>query len=72
MLKNLILRRQELGKWKYSFIEETGYSGEKVDSYLKEPIPTADQGQEVLKGRFRGVYSQNSTVISDSLKLAVC
>lgn len=71
MFRNLILRRKELGEWKYSFVEEAGNSGEKVDSYLKEPIPTADQGQEVLKGSFRGVYIQNSTVISDSLKLVL-
>ena len=44
-----------MSKRKDSFAEEASNPGEKVESCPKEPTIPCYQGQEFLKGNFRGV-----------------
>ena len=44
-----------VSKRKDCFTEEVSNPGEKVDSCSKEPASPCYQGQEFLKGNFRGV-----------------
>ena len=57
--------RQELGKRKDSFIEEPAMLGRRQSHVPKNQLPLVGQGQELLKGSFKGMWGggsvQNST-----------